>query len=533
MKFTTLPFLFAFMAGLLAMPGLNIYDIHARNHGTEETEPWRATPSERPLVARVIAVGSRVRAWLAELTDVPLVASEVGAVGSIKQLIQDEADTKKAILALKKEGRALAALTGRTPEQQATDTTRYNAIFAELDGLDEKLEANTVALAHARRLQDTERGSTSVIEVGADHASEKAWGPTLHRDATPRMKAEAQLAALGEFAIAVKNVATGQGADPRLFAAATGMGTAVPSDGGFAVPLEVAAGIEYTMFATGDLLSRVDARTITGDAIAYNVINETSRADGSRQGGVLAYWVDQGTAPTPSQTKLARVEMKLRKVAALGYMTDELVSDAAALGGELQSMFSEELIFQTEDAIYEGSGAGQPLGYTNANCPCLVSVAKESGQTAATINTANLSKMWARLPARSKKTSVWLINVDCEPQLDFLTIPAGLDALEPRFVNYGPDGILLIKGRPVVQIEYAATIGTVGDISLVDLSKYRLIRKSGGVEQASSMHVLFTSDQMAFRAIYRVDGQPMPRAPITPYRGTATLSPFVVLATRS
>jgi HK97 family phage major capsid protein len=191
------------------------------------------------------------------------------------------------------------------------------------------------------------------------------------------------------------------------------------------------------MFAGGELLSRVDARTITGDSIAYTVVDETSRAT-TRNGGVLGYWVDQGTAPTASQPKLARVEMKLRKVGALGYMTDELVNDAVALGGELQSMFADELIFQVEDAIFEGTGQQQPLGFTVA--PCLVSVAKETGQSAATINTTNLSKMWARLPARSQGSAVWMVNVDCQPQLDFLTIPAGAGALEPRFVTYGPTG---------------------------------------------------------------------------------------------
>ncbi len=544
MRFTTLPFLIAFLAGLPCMRALDIYDFHVRNHGTEQTEPWRSTRTAAPARARLVVLATRVREWFTELTDVPLVTygltSEVGAVGNIKQLIQDEADTRKAIAALKKEGRALNAIattaiaaTATTPEVKARtpeQAARLTALFAELDVLDEKAETIAADLVTARRLQDDERHSTTTILLGVDHASEKVWGPTLHADATPLMKAQALQAGFGEFAIAVKRQASGEGTDPRLFAAAIGMGTAVPSDGGFAVPLEVAAGIEYSMFATGELLSRVDARTISGDAIAYNVINETSRADGSRQGGVLGYWVDQGTAPTASQTKLARVEMKLRKVGVLGYMTDELVTDAAALGGELQAMFGEELVFQVEDAITEGSGAGQPLGYLKA--PCLVSVAKESGQTAATINTSNLSKMWARLPARSKGNAVWLINVDCEPQLDFLTIPAGLDALEPRFVNYGPDGILLIKGRPVVAVEYNATIGTVGDIVLADLSKYRLIRK-GGVEQASSIHVRFTTGEQTFRAFYRVDGQAMPRSAITPYKGTATLSPFVVLATRA
>ena len=58
-------------------------------------------------------------------------------------------------------------------------------------------------------------------------------------------------------------------------------------------------------------------------------------------------------------------------------------------------------------------------------------------------------------------------------------------AVEPRIITYSPEGALRIKGRPVVQVEYCATLGTVGDIALVDLKKYRLIRK-GGVEQASS-----------------------------------------------
>jgi len=443
---------------------------------------------------------------------------------NIKQLIQDEADTKAAILKLKKEGRALNGVATPTAEQ----TARYAAIFAELDTLEEAAETNAVELGHARRLQNDERAATVVIEPGVDHASEKAWGPTLRSDATAEMKDEARLAALGEFAIAVRNTMSGTGTDPRLFAAASGMGTAIPSDGGFAVPLEIAAGIERDMFASGELLSRVDARTISGDSIAYTVVDETSRAS-TRSGGVLGYWVDQGTAPTASQFKLAREELKLRKVGALGFMTDELVNDAAGLGGELEAMFNDELIFQVEDAITEGVGGGQPLGYLGA--PCFISVAKETGQAAGTINVSNLSKMWARLPSRSKKNSVWVINTDCNPQLDLLSIPVGAGALEPRFVNYDNSGILTIKGRPVVETEFNATLGTLGDIVLADFSKYRLIRK-GGVEQASSIHVRFSQGEQTFRAFYRCDGQPMPRAAVTPFKGTTTQSPFVGLATR-
>lgn len=425
---------------------------------------------------------------------------------------------------LKAEGiKILEAGTDRTPEQAA----RLEAIEARVAVLDKDIE-------RAAKLMEAERTAPVAelsLEIGADRAETKPWGPRLPANASAETRTQVRQAGLGEFAIAVRNAMSGVGFDPRLSAAAAGMGTAIPSDGGFAVPVEVAAGIERDMFAGGELLSRVDVRTISGDAISYNVIDETSRAS-TRNGGVLGYWVDQGTAATASQPKLARIEMKLRKVGALGYMTDELVADAAALGGELESMFADELIFQVEDAITEGNGAGQPLGYLSA--PCLVSVSKDTGQTAASISVSNLSQMWARMPARDKANAVWLINGDCGPQLDMLSIPVGTGALEPRFVNYSPAGILTIKGRPVIETEYNATLGTVGDIVLINPKKYRLIRK-GGVEQASSLHVRFTTGEQTFRAFYRVDGQMVPRSALTPFKGgsTKTLSPVVVLATRA
>lgn len=443
----------------------------------------------------------------------------------LKELIQAEIEGKAAIAAKKKEARDLFAMATRTPEQEAS----LKAAMTALDALETKqaeIEANLVI---ARRLQAEERAQATTVQVGQNRAELAPWGPEVSASAPAYQRTEARHLAMGNFAMAVRSAAFGQ-VDPRLHAVATGAGTQTDSNLGFAVPMELAPGIEREIYETGEIMSRVDARTIGGNTIAYTVVDETSRADGSRGGGVLGYWVDEGTAPTLSNTKFAKIEMKLRKVGALGAMTDELLSDAVALGGELESAFAEELIFQTENKIYRGNGASAPLGFLNA--PCLVSVAKETNQAAGTINTTNLSKMWARMPARSKKNAVWMINVDCEPQLDELSQAIGTAGAAPRFVSYNDDGILTIKGRPVIPVEYAETVGTVGDIALVDWKRYRVIRK-GGVEQASSMHVYFTTGEQAFRAFYRVDGQAVPRAAITPFKGSNTLSPFIVLATRA
>lgn len=450
---------------------------------------------------------------------------------TIKHIRQDIADNAAAQAKLRKEGRELL---GIAPDKRTeAQTARISAAEQELDAL--VAAAADLATEHARAekfMDEEKRSGAPQIVMGANREEQRPWGPVVPADAPKHVKDEARHMALGTFAQAVRMAALGQSvADPRLQAAATGAGTQTNSQLGFAIPHEVAPGIERDMFEGGEILSRVDARSITGNSITYNVVDETSRADGSRGGGVLGYWVDEGTAPTASNTKLAKIDMKLRKVGAFGVMTDELLADATALGGELEAAFAAELIFQVENKIYRGNGASAPLGFLNA--PCLVSVTKETNQAAATINTTNLSKMWARMPARSKKNAAWFINVDCEPQLDELAQAIGTGGTAPRFVTYSDEGVLRIKGRPVIPVEYAETVGTVGDITLADMSKYRLIRK-GGVEQASSMHVYFAQGEQAFRAFYRVDGQAVPRAALTPFKGTGnTLSPFVVLATRS
>ena len=48
------------------------------------------------------------------------------------------------------------------------------------------------------------------------------------------------------------------------------------------------------------------------------------------------------------------------------------------------------------------------------------------------------------------------------------------------------------------------------------------------------MHVAFTTDEMAFRATYRVDGQSVWNTVLTPFKGTGnTQSPFVGIAARA
>jgi HK97 family phage major capsid protein len=89
-------------------------------------------------------------------------------------------------------------------------------------------------------------------------------------------------------------------------------------------------------------------------------------------------------------------------------------------------------------------------------------------------------------------------------------------------------------GLPLFFIEQCATLGTVGDIILADLSGYALAEK-GGIQSDMSIHVRFIYDESVFRFVLRIDGQPTRASALTPYKGGAsnTQSHFVALETRS
>jgi HK97 family phage major capsid protein len=139
--------------------------------------------------------------------------------------------------------------------------------------------------------------------------------------------------------------------------------------------------------------------------------------------------------------------------------------------------------------------------------------------------------MWQRLCLTSKAKSKWYVNSECAPQLDALFAVGSTQVLFP-YAGYTPDGVRTLYGRPIVETEFNAALNTTGDIMLADMSEYLLWEK-GNVEMASSMHVEFLTDQEVVRFIYRCDGQPAAASPITPYKGTLTHSPFVVIGSAS
>lgn len=339
----------------------------------------------------------------------------------------------------------------------------------------------------------------------------------------------------GEQMMAVMKAGTPGGpTDLRLSTRATGLNEGTPSEGGFLVQTDFSADLIKRTYETGVLAARCKRLAVSGNSngIKVNAVNETSRADGSRWGGVLAYWKAEAAAKTPTKPAFRQIDLDLKKLVGLCYATDELLQDANALQEVMMQAFSEEFGFKLDDAIINGTGAGQPQGILGSGA--LVSVAIETGQPADSLQPENIIKMWSRCYARSRLNAVWLINQDIEPQLFTLGIAIGTGGstvyMPPGGLSGQPYGTLF--GRPVIPIEQCATLGDKGDIILFDPQEYVLADK-GGMQSAQSIHVMFVYDESVFRFVYRVDGQPIWAAPLTPYKGAAnTQSPYVTLDAR-
>jgi HK97 family phage major capsid protein len=422
------------------------------------------------------------------------------------------------------------------------DLAKAGALKAEIANLNESIALAEAAADEARAmpaLPDPEKTTKPGTDVQPQPlngfmARYSHLPAAAHVVPPGQTMSYAQRAAFGDFLSAVRRAAITHQIDPRLRQASLGANETVPEDGGFLVDSQLADALLMRAFRVARIASRARRVPIGADknGLKINALKDDSRTTGSRWGGVQMYHIGEGESLTPSRPRFRQLNLQLKKMAGLLYATDELLQDSTALGAVISQAYPEELAFNLDDVMFEGTGGAMGLGFMNAGCK--VAIAKESGQGAATIVFENITKMMARLPASSAANAEWWINQDCTPALMALHQVIGTGGvpvyLPPGGLSTAPYGTLL--GRPVIPIEYCNTLGTEGDIVLADPTSYIMIDK-GDIQYATSIHVAFLTNEQAFRFIYRYDGQPIDDKPITPFKGTDKQSTFITLQTRA
>ncbi len=329
----------------------------------------------------------------------------------------------------------------------------------------------------------------------------------------------------------------GAGAEYRA-TSITGANETNPTEGGFLVQEDFGAELIRRRRETGVLNGMAQHIPIgpNSNSYKYNYVDETSRANGYRGGGISASWVKEGGAATASQPTFGQSTIQLRKLAALVYVTDEQLADSTQLTAMIESDYPAEINYLIDDGMINGTGAFDMLGILNHQSPngATVSVAKETDQIADTIVVENLANMWNKLLPTARFNAKWFINLDVETQLNLLEFPVGTGGtpayLPPGGLSVAPYATLY--GREVVPIEQCPILGDLGDVILFDPSSYIIIEK-GGIDSASSIHVNFTNFETAFRFVERLNGQPRHAKAIAAAKGGTRRSEAVVLAERT
>ncbi len=338
-----------------------------------------------------------------------------------------------------------------------------------------------------------------------------------------------------DFCLAVSQASLqrrqGQAIDRRLGALeAAAPGTAgsegIGSEGGFLVPPGIGEQLFTHSLDEESLLPLCDDMPVDGNSMSLPT-DETTPWDNS---GPRAYWTVELGAATPTKPEFTLTELKLKKLMALVPVSNELFADAPALASYLPRKLGSAIRWESNLSILFGTGAGKPAGALVS--PAAVTVPADAGQLAGTLSATNIANMVSRLPPGSLRRAIWLVNNDVLPALWTLTLgnqpiylPAGAGPLQAS-----PYGTL--AGRPVVASQMPYSFGDAGDVVLLDLSYYQTITKASGVSTATSMHLYFDADAMAYLVAFRLDGGPKLTRPISSYRGGAALSPFVQLAAR-
>ncbi len=456
--------------------------------------------------------------------------------------IKDRASAEKRDLTLEEAAQLDAALAA------------FDRLSGDIDRL-QRLASHTNLLTQGPGRESSPEGPAPGPDDD-DDPDPPAAPPTRQRSLAPVNRSEPRIHAqlrprnggfrsLGEMALSViqasKAARSGSAIDPRLqhLAAASTYGNeASGADGGFAVPQDFRTDIMVKVLGEDSLLSRCDQVTTSGNTFTFPVDETTPWAS---TGGIQAYWDGEAAAATQSKPALTEKTVKLNKVRALVPMTEELMSDASGMDAYLRRKAPEVINMKINVAIVQGTGVGQPLGITAS--PSFISVAAESPQTADTIITLNIMKMYSRMYAPCRGRAVWLVNQDIEPQLFKMSIPgtdnAGNAVSGWGGMTYMPAGGIsglpyaTLYGRPIVPTQACETLGDLGDIIFVDMSQYLALLKSGSNPRTeTSMHFWFDQDLIAFKFILRVGGIPWWSTSIAARDGSSTYSWAVGLAAR-
>jgi HK97 family phage major capsid protein len=304
--------------------------------------------------------------------------------------------------------------------------------------------------------------------------------------------------------------------------------------GGYLVPPEFMAQILQVSAEEGVVRPRAMVIPISNRSIQIPALDQTSIPIAGQTaffGGLQAYWVEEAQARPEVEPSFKQIELTARELSGYSTVSRTLLADNAfGLNQILTRMFAKAIAWHEDYAFMHGNGVGKPRGVSQSSAAITV-----NRTTPTTFKLADAANMWAKLLPASATNAVWVMSQTLIPQLIQLADASGRVVFMPNPAATSSSGGPLTQsmpmsllGRPIIFTEKAPPLGTTADVMLVDLSYY-LVGDRQSIEVATSEHARFATNQIVWRFIHRVDGQPWLDAPFTYSDGTTQVSPFIIL----
>jgi HK97 family phage major capsid protein len=454
-----------------------------------------------------------------------------------------------------------------TEEQQA----EWDALSAKREQV-KATEARAIELREERRNAPAARSSGPVVtEIHNRVESDPRYGFQTHRDFA--------LSVIGAAGVgAVEHVA-----DERLRPLAAGDG-GMPDDGGLAFMLPRAftphallldAGGKYDAdgkfhaaagsdehgaydygrggaFMQTTLLPGTLALGFEGDPTAGRTqmvpmatpsVKMIARVDknhtSSVSGGFTVTRRPETADISASRTEYETVRLDASGLFGLAYATNELlsfspISFAAVIEAGFRDQFAHKVLHEKIRGL--GGVSGEYLGIltalASASLGPTVAVTRTTSSTLKALDAVNMrARCWGY------NRAIWLANHDCYPAVsafarileDEGATPVGAGAIslyQDSLQDDRPDRLL---GRPIFYSEYPSTVGSAGDLILVNCAEF-LEGIYQPMQGAESVHVRFVQHETAFKFWLLNAGAPWWRSAMTPEQSSTTLSPMVIVA---
>ncbi|HBI50275.1 MAG TPA: phage major capsid protein [Candidatus Moranbacteria bacterium] len=266
------------------------------------------------------------------------------------------------------------------------------------------------------------------------------------------------------------------------------------ADGGYTVPEELEAAI--LSYVEEEAVVRPRATVIK---MASNVWKSGKLDQSSHQfGGVTVSWL--GESETASDTKFALTQISLtaKKMLMLTTESREILADSNInFANYVVNIFGRAAAYFEDYMFFNGDGNSQPLGLL-ADTGIQIHHRAVANQ----ISYTDINTMFYMLKPVFRKRAVWIGSTGAIQYIDGLIDEFGKPLLSESLKSSTPT---TLKGKPFIETEKVADLGTKGDLLFIDLGWY-YIGDREGITVDASVHDRFRYDEITIRFVKRVDG---------------------------